>query len=186
MSNMSNEEVGGTSVANDWGNRRRRSSRMQEELEAADLEEDDDLARYYVVKVNGEDDLLNIINVVTPYYLHVVAGSSGEGYARKVKIWTNPLPPYTRLNGEDPHVFWAGLPMMTDGLNECLLSGGWCAEPFNYDKYAGRLYFCTDGTCGDCRESIMCPTCVRADEDRALELPPEEGGWSFSHMGSPR
>ena len=38
---MSNEEVGGTSVADDWGNRRRLSSRRQEELEAVDSAEDD-------------------------------------------------------------------------------------------------------------------------------------------------
>lgn len=183
---MSNEEVGSTSVADDWGNRRRLSSRIQEELEAADSAEDDKLSRYHVVKVNGDADLVGIMDVVIPYYQHVATALSEEGYARKVKIWTNPLPPYTRLNGEDPQVFWVGLPAMTDGLNECLVSGDWCAEPFNYEKYAGRLYFCSDRSCGDSRESIMCPTCMREDEDRALELPSEEGGWGFSHMGSPR
>ena len=114
---MSNEEVGGTSVADDWGNRMRRSDRIQEELEAADSAADDKLSRYHVVKVNGDDDLVGIMDVVIPYYQHVATALSEEGYAGKVKIWTNPLPPYTRLNGEDPQVFWLGLPAMTDDLN---------------------------------------------------------------------
>ena len=158
-----------------WGNRPRRSSRIQEELEEADRDDGFNLDTYYVVKVSGDDALLNIINIGVSYYLHVLSG--GERYAPQVKVWTNPLPPYTRLNGEDPQVFWVAFPAMTDGLDECLIAQGCRAEPFNYDKYIGRLYFCTDRACGDCRESIMCPTCVRADEDRELDLPVGEGGW---------
>ena len=63
---MSNEEVGGTSVADDWGNRMRRSDRIQEELEAADSAADDKLSRYHVVKVNGDATAVSEIQFAAP------------------------------------------------------------------------------------------------------------------------
>jgi len=151
----------------------RRSQRIQEEQEEEDREHGIDMCTYHVVKVAGEEELSNIIGQIVTYYMEVTMELSsmlgyevcGEECCKKIRTWSNPLPPYTHLNEEDIQVFWVAFPALTTDLEGLLRTNGLFPEQFNYDKHVGRLFFCTDNTCVYSEDHGMCPTCIRRCED---------------------
>lgn len=167
---MSNDEDQHAIPVMEYINNLPRSSRViQNNLEVQEEVDGIDLSTYHVVEVSGEEELEGIRDEIITHFLDTYGGavdSLAYLYCDQIKYWTNPMIP--RINNEAPEKYWITTPEFPLELGERIrinIGEQFNATPFNYDKYRGKQYFCSDRTCVDSIDSIRCPTCVRRDED---------------------